>query len=142
MSAATPTRLAKSERIVMLLTSFGLIGLLGVAALLDPDERGYGTHQQFGLSPCWFIEHWNMRCPSCGMTTSWAHLVRGEVGKSLRANSGGTAMALLAFWLSWSLLASAMRGHWIGRLPGNKSHLIVMTILGLTIGLDWIIRLL
>ena len=141
-SVSSPAQLTRIERLVMLLASFVLIGLLGMATWIEPDTRGYGTHEQFGLSPCWFIENWNTRCPSCGMTTSWAHLVRGNVLRSLQANSGGTALALMAAWLSWSLLASAMRGHMIGQLPGDKSTLIIMALVITTIAADWIIRLL
>ena len=142
MSAVTPLKLAWYQRIVMMLASFGLLGLFGLAGSLQPDTRGYGTHEQFGWSPCWFVEHWDMRCPSCGMTTSWAHLVRGNVWESLRSNSGGTALALLSLWLSWSLLASAFRGRWIGQLPGRWTGVAVVLIIGITICVDWIIRLL
>ena len=142
MSVATPIKLAWYHRIVLLLLSFSLLGLFGLAATLQPDERGYGTHEQFGLSPCWFVEHWNMRCPSCGMTTSWAHLTRGEIWGSLRANSGGTALAVLALWLSWALLASALRGCWIGQLPGSRADVVIPLTVGTVICVDWIIRLL
>ncbi len=142
MSVATPTKLAWYHRTALLLISFSLLGLFGLAATLQPDERGYGTHEQFGFSPCWFVEHWNMRCPSCGMTTSWAHLTRGKIWDSLRANSGGTALAVLALWLSWALLASALRGHWIGQLPGTWTQVVIPLAVGIIIGVDWIIRLL
>ena len=142
VSVVTPIKLAWYHRIVLLLISFSLLGLFGLAATLQPDKRGYGTHEQFGLSPCWFVEHWNMRCPSCGMTTSWAHLTRGEIWGSLRANSGGTALAVLALWLSWVLLASALRGYWIGKLPGSRADVVIALTVGMVICVDWIIRLL
>ena len=142
MSVVKPIKLAWYHRTALLLISFSLLGLFALAATLQPDKRGYGTHEQFGFSPCWFVENWNMRCPSCGMTTSWAHLTQGKIWDSLRANSGGTALAVLALWLCWALLASALRGHWIGQLPGTWSPVLIPLTVVIIIGVDWIIRLL
>jgi hypothetical protein len=50
-------------------------------------------------------------CPSCGMTTSFALLVRGDVENSLRANAVGTLLAAFGLVLvPWSL-ASVARGR-------------------------------
>ena len=48
------------------------------------------THRQLGLPPCTFKEMTGLPCPSCGMTSSFALLVRGDVMNSLRANAVGT----------------------------------------------------
>jgi len=48
-------------------------------------------------------------CPSCGLTTSFALLMHGDLPNSVRANVVGTVLAV--FWLAlipWSL-ASALR---------------------------------
>jgi hypothetical protein len=94
----------------------GLTAVFAVALWLDPYARDgqplrMETHRQLGLPPCSFYALTGLPCPSCGMTTSFALLVRGDVGNSLRANAVGTLLAL--FWLSvipWSV-ASAVRGR-------------------------------
>jgi hypothetical protein len=72
-----------------------------------------GTHQQLGMPECSFKRFFGRPCPTCGMTTSFALLMRGDVGGSLRANAAGTllAAALLALipWSGWS----AIRGRWL-----------------------------
>src|SRR5262245_13048492 len=98
------------------------VGLAACAALvtarkLDPDPRGYGTHEQLGWSPCWFRRVVGRPCPACGMTTAWAHAVRGEFRAAIGANAGGAvACGLAALAAPW-LLACAAAGSWLlGRL--------------------------
>ena len=76
----------------------GLLGVFAIAIKLDPYQddgspRVMATHQQLGLPPCTFLEVTGVPCPACGMTTSFALLVRGDVMNSLRANWVGTLLA-------------------------------------------------
>jgi hypothetical protein len=69
------------------------------------------THQQLGLPPCSFYTLTTVPCPSCGMTTSFALFVRGDLLNSLRANAAGTLLAVLCLLLiPWSV-ASVLRGR-------------------------------
>lgn len=73
--------------------------------------RTSSTHTQLGLPPCNFKMITDTGCPSCGMTTSFALLVRGDVSASLRANWVGTAICVLwALTLVWSV-GSALWGR-------------------------------
>jgi hypothetical protein len=86
-----------------------------IAVLLDPYRDGRvwleETHTQLQLRPCTFKTVLGLPCPSCGMTSSFALLVRGDVLNSVRANFVGTLLAVfgLAF-IPWSI-ASAWRGR-------------------------------
>jgi hypothetical protein len=66
------------------------------------------THTQLKLPPCTFKTLTHLPCPSCGMTTSFALLVRGDVGNSLRANAVGTLLAVFCLALiPWGLACAA-----------------------------------
>jgi len=114
-----PARLKLWVRGALLLMAAGLAGLFVLATRIDPyDAAGrplrLGAHRQLGLPACNFAEAFGRPCPTCGMTTSFALLVNGDVVASMRANCAGT---LLAGWLivalPWAAL-SAVRGRWLG----------------------------
>ena len=101
----------------LLLLLAGLLLLVFATAIYlhpyraDGSARREETHRQLGLPQCTFKFATGLPCPSCGMTTSFALLIRGDVWNSLRANAAGTALGVfcLAF-IPWALL-SAYRGH-------------------------------
>ncbi|MFN3188964.1 MAG: DUF2752 domain-containing protein [Aureliella sp.] len=78
------------------LTAIVLTGTLLTARVLRPSPNGLGTHQQLGLPPCTSIVLWDLPCPACGMTTSWAHMVRGQVLEAFYANAGGALLSIIA----------------------------------------------
>ena len=73
-------RLARAGRLLLVVWSVILLAGFALAARLEPDPRGFGTHQRLGLPPCTFQSMFNIPCPSCGMTTSFANVVRGRFG--------------------------------------------------------------
>jgi hypothetical protein len=129
------------RRIALAAAAVVLIGLLGTAATLKPDERGFGTHQQLGLPPCTFYLIFHRPCPSCGMTTSWAWLLRGKIGLALSANSGGAMLAVLSLAGAPWLLISAIGGRWLGGRPSDWTVAGVVGILSLVIAGQWVWRL-
>src|SRR5262245_9921000 len=75
----------------------GALAFVFLAAYwLHPDPRGLGTHEQLFLPPCWF--HWltGIPCPSCGLTTSFAFLAKGDVWNGIRVHPLGPVLFLLA----------------------------------------------
>jgi hypothetical protein len=103
-------------RVILLVLAGLLVAVFAVAVYLKPYRPNGSalreeTHRQLGLPPCTFKYLTGLPCPSCGMTTSFALLIRGDVGNSLRANAAGTALGVfcLAF-IPWAV-ASAYRGH-------------------------------
>jgi hypothetical protein len=93
-------------RVVLCLGGSLLVAGFLVAAQLEPDPRGYGTHQRLGLPECSFQMLFGRPCPGCGITTSLAHYVRGQWRLALAANPAGLLLALNCtglipwFWLS------------------------------------------
>ena len=133
--------LPAAARAFALLSGLGLLALLVLAAWLTPDERGLGTHRQLGFPQCTALKLLGIRCPTCGMTTSWAHTVRGQLGRAAAANCGGTLLALSAIAMVPWLLGSGARGQWLISPPSGRVALTLMlTVLGVTL-LDWAIRL-
>lgn len=72
------------------------LSLLITARSLQPAVDGFGTHQQLGLPPCTSIYVWGVRCPACGMTTSWAWFVRLDFLAAAQSNLGGLMLAIIA----------------------------------------------
>lgn len=107
--------LATWVRGCLLLIGLGLLAVFAIAWFLNPyDSQGQplqmATHLQLGLPPCNFHRLTGYPCPSCGMTTSFALLVRGDVMNSLRANAAGTLLAsFLVLVLPWCLASAVCR---------------------------------
>jgi hypothetical protein len=133
------SKCARSIRLSMLSAALLVLCPLVIATRLEPAKAGLGTHHQLGLPACTVRLIWGVRCPSCGMTTSWAHLVRGQIGDSLRCNAGGTGLGIVA-------LTSAMvlGGHAIiGRVPTRAWAIALTWSVAISIGLavaDWVCR--
>ena len=120
--------------------SVGLL-LLITARQLEPDPRGYGTHQQLGLTPCSFHQWTDYVCPACGTTTAWAHAVRGQFRQAVSVHLGGTLLcAAVLVAVPW-LLASALAGRWLVFRPTLPLFLVAGTAWLSVAMLDWIRRL-
>lgn len=91
----------------------GCVTVLVAALAIEPDARGYGTHTQLGLPPCGFRLLTGSLCPGCGLTTAFAHGIRGEWSLAASANPLGLALffvvcacipiSIAAVWRGWSL---------------------------------------
>jgi hypothetical protein len=106
-SAAPPPAVApwtrRHVRLLGLIVALPAAAVLVTAAAIHPDARGYDTHTQLGLPPCGLLQRTGMPCPTCGMTTAFAHMARGHILAALRAQACGTALFLL-------MLAAALAG--------------------------------
>lgn len=83
------------ERRTLLGIAFFCAMVLGVAGLLHPDPRGYGTHEQLGLLRCGFKHLTGWPCPTCGMTTAFAWAVRGDLALAWSVQPFAAVLALL-----------------------------------------------
>ena len=98
----------------------------------DGTPMRMASHQTLGLPACRFKELTGMPCPSCGMTTSFAFLVRGDLVDSVKANWVGTGLAVFCLlFIPWSLV-STVRGRylWVRNVEGVLALLVgVFTVL-------------
>lgn len=81
-------------RVVATLVLVVCVALVSVGVWLKPNPSGLGTHEQFGLPPCTMVILVGYPCPTCGMTTAFAHAVRGELLSAFNAQPAGLAFAL------------------------------------------------
>ena len=133
--------LSRLARVALVVSALGLVVVLGVARRLEPDPRGYGTHTQLGLAPCTFKLVTGRRCPTCGMTTSFAWFARGRLDRSWAANPAGSLLAPTCLLLVPWLLAGAARGRtWGTRTLEAPLIGLVTAAVALTL-LFWTIRL-
>jgi len=97
------------------LFAFGGIGMTVFMALrfVTPDSRGVGTHEQFGLLPCFTHALTGFPCPFCGMTTAVTHAARGEWAEAFVVQPAGAliGLAILPGAAACMLLA------FVGRYP-------------------------
>lgn len=136
-----PLRLSWLQRVMLLVAGGILLALLITAAALRPDPRGYGTHQGLGLPPCTVQQLFGIRCPSCGMTTSWAHMMRGQVIQSFRANAGGALLCLASLAVVPWMVVSGVRGRWWGPPMPEVVLLVILSVVLVTTLIDWCARL-
>jgi len=130
-----------SERLQIGLIGIGLVVVLLVARWLRPAAEGFGTHQQLGLPPCTMVMVFGKRCPTCGITTSWAYWTRGRMLKALASSVSGTVLAALATaGVPW-LMVSAYRGKWTLVVPTARRFSIVFGVIWIGLLCEWLMRL-
>jgi len=109
-------RLPALGRLTALGVALTCLAPLIVAAFLTPSPDGVGSHTELGLPRCQFLERTGLPCWSCGMTTSWAWFVRGNLLASLYVQPMGTVLATLAIGCFWSGLYIAATGRPVYRI--------------------------
>lgn len=91
-----PGRCSLSGRLLGLLLAAGCAWLLITAARVAPNRSGVGTHAALGYAECGFLAVSGIPCLTCGMTTSFAFFVRGQVAASIYVQPMGAILAVLA----------------------------------------------
>ncbi len=101
--------------------------VLSVATCLTPDPHGYGTHQQihlppiagvtFRLPPCAFHSLTGLPCPTCGMTTAFAHGIRGQFREAFLAQPFGLVLFILTVATALDCGVFLCTGRTLRQLP-------------------------
>ncbi len=105
-----PEKTERSRRLHGLGYAVIAISLLMISFFLQPSSSGIGTHQQLGLPTCGWILAANLPCPTCGMTTAWAHTVRGEFPSAFMAQPLGVLLAFATAIVAICGLVTACTG--------------------------------
>ena len=124
-----------TARLVAVIVLCGCATLLWFAGRVQPHPAGLGTHQQFGLPPCSVVMLIGYPCPTCGMTTAFAHTVRGELFTAFNAHPGGLIFALatiVALSVSLSVLVTGRvwAVNWYRVSPTLLTLAIVLILVG------------
>jgi hypothetical protein len=128
-----PIRLGFWARAFAGALSLGCLAVLVTAARLPPSPSGVGTHESIGLARCQLLARTGVVCPSCGMTTSFSHLVRGNVLASFYVQPMGAVLGLLAaatFWAAVYIAISAKPAHRLLLLIPARYYLVPLMCLG------------
>ena len=109
------------------------VGMLGLG-MLDPDPRGWGTHEQLGLPACLTREWVGIPCPGCGVTTAAVEFTHGHPVRSLVIQPLGflAALGLLLFfpWVLWAHVTG--RDAWVilmARVPDHWARWVAVVVL-------------
>lgn len=129
-------------RLLAAMATVALLVPLVIACWLEPDASGYGTHRQMGFPPCTLVALCGVRCPTCGMTTSWAAVVRGRFLDGLAANVGGVLLALAAIGSVIGLSATAFYGRRPKWFPDTNGFAWGGMVIAAVTLIDWAVRIL
>jgi Protein of unknown function (DUF2752) len=124
--------------------TFGYLGIatlatvtLGIARALTPAPAGFGTHQQLGLPACTFLHWTGYPCPSCGLTTCFAHAAHGDLLAAFIAQPFGVLLFLMtALAVPAALYCIRQRIAWSTVIYARKTNLVMRVMLVLYV-LSW-----
>jgi len=115
--------------------------VLALAAWLSPDPRGHATHEAMGLPPCAWAVWFDKPCPTCGMTTAYAHAANGSVLGALETQPMGAVLAILTAAIFWGATHQAATGSRIGSaVQGWVRPRVVILLLALAAG-AWVYKI-
>jgi hypothetical protein len=127
--------LGRAGQGLLVLWSVCLLAGFAIAFVLEPDPRGYGTHQKLGLPACTFRTMFGVPCPSCGMTTSFAHFSRGQFQKAIEVNLAGFLLAVVcAVQIPWCWLSALSGRLW----KISRPELCLVWCLALVAGVSFV----
>lgn len=139
---ALPLPRSATYRLVSGLLALSGLAILITAATVTPDPAGTGTHRQLHLRSCGFYQRHGYPCPTCGMTTAFAHVVRGHIGGALAVQPAGTIAAALCIAATAAAAYAAFTGRRLDRhllyLYANRITIALIATLLLLVNWLWL----
>lgn len=122
----------------------GGIGLAVFMALrfVTPDSRGVGTHEQFGLLPCFTHALTGYPCPFCGMTTAVTYVARGQWAEAFLIQPAGALVGLAVIPATVACLSMAVAGRYPLRTRAPVLHRWVWRVGAALVLMAWLYKLL
>ncbi|MFM9956904.1 MAG: DUF2752 domain-containing protein [Phycisphaerales bacterium] len=114
-----PRRAPLGTRIWAAAAAAGSLAVLVAAALITPSPEGYNTHTQLGLAPCAWAALSGKPCPTCGMTTAFAHAANLDLLASIQTQPFGAFLAVVTATSFWLCLHTALTGSRVLELVGG-----------------------
>lgn len=140
-AAFAPRPYSRQDQVQYLVLLLVASAVLVIARLLPPSPRGVGTHQQLGLPPCFFLKLTGLPCPSCGLTTSFAHAAKLHFYEALLAQPFGLlAFCLTALLIPLSVYLIYAQMPWARLIRARHANIVVYTLLALYL-LGWIYKI-
>lgn len=100
---------ATRDRLVALVLGTPAWAVLGIAAWLDADPQGHGTHKQLGLGTCTILGMTGWPCPMCGMTTTFTHMAHFSVLDAVATQPFGVVLFIGTLAVALLSLADLVR---------------------------------
>jgi Protein of unknown function (DUF2752) len=141
-SALTERARAPLEhRVIAGVVGCALLAVLIIASRLTPAAEGVGTHRGLGLPACGMLVASGVPCPTCGMTTAFAHMTGLEVIAAFRAQPFGAALALGSAAGFWLCVWIAGFGSRIGTLLVRMLSPRVVWLVFVLAGAAWVYKI-
>ena len=118
-------------RLLALMIGLACLTVMVTAARLNPSPTGIGTHTELGLDQCQFALRTGLPCPSCGMTTSFAWLARGNLLAAFYVQPMGALLGLLTILATWTGFYVAVTGRAVYRLIASPQPVLCPRAIGL-----------
>ncbi len=131
----------RGERIVAGLAAGVLLAVLVVASVLQPAEAGHGTHEQLGLPRCGWLAVTGKPCPTCGMTTAFAHAAHAQPLEALAVQPMGAMLALGTAVGFWGCLHVCVLGSRLGWVCGTLLRPRVLWVAAGLWSVSWVYKL-
>lgn len=139
MRAFSP--LDKPTRLALLSISVLIFSFVCLALFVEPDPRGYGTHEKLGLPPCFFHLFSGLPCPLCGLTTSFIFMSRGHLSQAFTAHPLGPMLFASLVFMGLFCLFASLLGRGIRFRHGDSLVRRGSAVLVVVILITWVLRL-
>jgi len=138
---AGPDQPRSLEHFLVLGATLGaLVVMLVLALAIEPDARGFGTHERLGLPSCKTMDWFGIPCPGCGVTTALTHAVRGDFVTSFATQPLGIPIALAIPLSALWALVNHLRGRDLQRIIYGLSMTRWAAGIGVAVLVVWVIQ--
>ncbi|MBN2377999.1 MAG: DUF2752 domain-containing protein [Sedimentisphaerales bacterium] len=104
--------------------------VLMLACYVVPNPLGVGTHTQLGLPACGFYQWTGYPCITCGMTTAFAHVVRGNFIEAFTVQPAGALGALASMAIVIVGVYVCVTGQRIDGITNRLANKFTLLVIG------------